>query len=95
VCNAAGQALELIKETDFDLILSDYRMPNINGEQFYREVLKMKPDLASRIIFLSGDVVNQETQAFLQSTGNPKLDKPFNLAAVREAIELALSERAE
>ena len=55
----------------------------------------MKPDLASRIIFLSGDVVNQETQAFLQSTGNPKLDKPFNLAAVREAIELALSERAE
>jgi signal transduction histidine kinase/ActR/RegA family two-component response regulator len=95
VCNAAGQALELIKETDFDLILSDYRMPNINGEQFYREVLKMKPDLASRIIFLSGDVVNQETQAFLQSTGNPKLDKPFNLAAVREAIELALSERVE
>lgn len=94
LCNAAGQALELIQDNDYDLILSDFRMPNINGEQFYGEVLKMKPDLAKRIIFLSGDVVNEQTQAFLRSTGNPKLDKPFKLASVREAIELALCEKA-
>ena len=94
LCNAASQALELLRENDYDLILSDFRMPNINGEQFYHEVVKQKPDNADRIIFLSGDVVNAETQAFLKSTGNVKLDKPFKLAAVREAIDAALSGKA-
>jgi CheY-like chemotaxis protein len=60
-------------------------MPMMNGEQFYREVLKTKPHLAPYFIFLTGDVVNKETQQFLTSTNNPHLDKPFQLSKL-EAV---------
>jgi PAS domain S-box-containing protein len=81
-----AQALELIEREDFELIISDFRMPGLNGEQFYRLAIKLKPMLAQRIIFLTGDVVNEETLKFLKSIGNPHLAKPFNLAHVKATV---------
>jgi len=66
--HAPAQALELIEREDFDLIISDFRMPGLNGEQFYELAIKLKPELARRILFLTGDVVNDETLKFLQSS---------------------------
>ncbi|MDB6017278.1 MAG: Multi-sensor hybrid histidine kinase [Pedosphaera sp.] len=86
VCHAAAQALELIQGRTFDVIISDFRMPGINGEQFYKLAVKQQPELARRIIFLTGDVVNEDTLNFLQATGNPHLAKPFQLADVRSAV---------
>ena len=65
ICHAASHALELMDQEDFDLIISDFRMPGINGRQFYGLAAQKKPALAQRIIFLTGDVVNEETRAFL------------------------------
>jgi len=42
-------------------------MPKMNGQEFYRQAIQMKPELARRILFLTGDVVSEDTQAFLQS----------------------------
>jgi CheY-like chemotaxis protein len=50
--------------------------------------------LARRVIFLTGDVVNDETQAFLQSTGNPHLSKPFQLARVEQMVAQVLLQNA-
>jgi PAS domain S-box-containing protein len=86
VCNAAADALEWIDKERFDAVISDFRMPGINGEQFYGLARDRKPELAPRIIFLTGDVVNEETQRFLQSTGNPHLAKPFDLAKVQKIV---------
>ena len=86
VCSAAAQALELIEEQDFDLIISDFRMPGINGRQFHDFVAQKKPALARRIIFLTGDVVNGETREYLESIGNPHIAKPFNLSSVQKAV---------
>ena len=83
----AAQALELIDRQDFDLVISDFRMPGINGRQFYDLALQKKPALARRIIFLTGDVVNEETQDFLESIGNPHIAKPFNLSSVKKVVE--------
>jgi signal transduction histidine kinase/ActR/RegA family two-component response regulator len=85
-CHAAVDALELIESRNFDLVISDFRMPGINGQQFYTMALHIKPELAKRIIFVTGDVVNAETKSFLESTGNPHLAKPFNLANVGRAV---------
>jgi len=90
LCNSPRKALELLREKDFDVILSDFRMPEMNGEEFHSETRRIKPSLAERIIFISGDVVNEKTQSFLKSTGNLKIDKPFKLNAVRDAINSAL-----
>ncbi len=86
ICNSAAQALASIREQDFDVIISDFRMPEVNGEQFYAEATKLKPALARRIIFLTGDVVNEETMKFLKSVGNPHMGKPFVLAQVNRTV---------
>ncbi|MBI4326297.1 MAG: response regulator [Chloroflexi bacterium] len=92
VCNSALQALQLVQERPFDLVLSDFRMPVMNGREFYEAVVQNKPHLAKRIIFLTGDVVNEETQAFLTSVGNPHLCKPFQLSTIEKAVAQVLQE---
>jgi len=90
LCNSALQALELIEQHHFDLILSDYRMPVMDGQKFFQTATQRHPELARRIIFLTGDVVNEETQSFLESTGNPHLRKPFQMANVERIISEVL-----
>jgi PAS domain S-box-containing protein len=79
LCHSGRQAIELIRHRDFDVILSDFRMPDVDGRKFYKLACELKPALARRIIFVTGDVVSDETKAFLQSTGNPHLAKPFQM----------------
>jgi PAS domain S-box-containing protein len=87
---SAAHALELIEQEEFDLILSDFRMPTLDGRDFYLRLQQVKPVLATRIIFLTGDLVNDNTRAFLQSTGNRCLPKPFHLHEVKQAVATAL-----
>jgi two-component system NtrC family sensor kinase len=89
-CHTPAHALKLIEEHTFDLIISDFRMPGMNGQQFYEVLKQRNPELAHRIIFLTGDVANEETQAFLRSTGNLHLDKPFDLTSVEQAVNQVL-----
>lgn len=85
-CTAPARALELLQKQPFDLILSDIRMPEMDGRQFYAAVRAQHPALAQRILFLTGDTVNEETRAFLKSVGNHHLGKPFHLEGLRQAI---------
>ncbi len=94
ICHLPTQALELLEQQDFDLVISDFRMPGINGRQFYAQAVEKKPVLASRIIFLTGDVVNEETQDFLKSIGNPHIAKPFSLSSVKEVVAEAVESGA-
>jgi len=86
VCLNPAVALEMLAKAEFDLVISDFRMPVMNGEQFYQALIKTHPRLARRVIFLTGDVINEETQHFLASTGNPHLDKPFQLTRLEAVI---------
>jgi len=80
------KALERVEEEEFDVIVSDYRMPEMNGQEFYRAAIALRPELAQRIIFLTGDLLNEETQQFLKSTGARYLTKPFQLAKIQQSI---------
>ncbi len=82
-----NKALELIDQRDFDVILSDFRMPIMNGQEFHQKVAEKKESVARRIIFLTGDIVNDETRAFLQVAGNPHLAKPFQLTDLERIIK--------
>ena len=93
VCLTAAAALEMVETREFDLVISDFRMPVMNGEQFYHQLSRKRPDLAERMIFLTGDVVSEETQHFLSSTGNPHLDKPFQLTRLEAVITGVLSDK--
>jgi CheY-like chemotaxis protein len=66
-------------------------MPGMNGAEFHQTLANMNPALARRVIFLTGDVVNEETQRYLASTGNPHLEKPFQLGRLEAVVAQVLS----
>jgi two-component system NtrC family sensor kinase len=85
-------ALELIDRENFDLIITDVKMPEISGAEFYAELKRKGTALERRLIFVTGDLMNAETMQFIESTGRPWLGKPFDIAAVTRTISECLNE---
>ncbi len=85
-CFSPVSALRLLAEGDFHVILSDFRMPQMNGEEFYHKAISRRPELESRFVFLTGDTMSDETQVFLKKYARPHLSKPFDLEAVVQVI---------
>jgi CheY-like chemotaxis protein len=85
-CQSPLRALELVRQQKFDVILSDIRMPELNGNQFYAAVRELDPGQARRIVFLTGDTVNEETRQFFDSIPNAHLGKPFQREALQEIL---------
>ncbi|HXI10457.1 MAG TPA: response regulator [Thermodesulfobacteriota bacterium] len=73
------EALARIKDRDFDFILMDIEMPRMNGIELFRYISEMKPHLAQRVIFITGDTETEATRNFIRATGCLFLDKPFML----------------
>ncbi|MGA2483362.1 MAG: response regulator [Candidatus Acidiferrales bacterium] len=75
---AAG--LELLQDREFCGVISDIRMPgSVNGAEVHAWIQQNRPDLRSRIILISGDTANPETQVFLEKSGTPCIEKPFRV----------------
>ena len=88
------EALERIAARSYDLILSDMRMPGMDGREFFETVKKRNPALAHRIVFVTGDTVSPDTQAFFNDTGNRWLSKPFSIAQVEDTANEVLEKEA-
>jgi signal transduction histidine kinase len=75
-----AEALALAEERTYDLVICDLRMPRVDGPAFYRAIAARSPELARRVIFVTGDVVGTDAERFLEESGCPWLAKPFRLA---------------
>ena len=84
------EAAEQAAREPFDVIITDMKMPGMDGATFYREVRQRDPAQARRMIFITGDTVSPDTRAFLQRVSNPVLSKPFKIGPLRDAIETVL-----
>ena len=84
-------ALELIDRLEFDMIISDVKMPEISGAEFYTALKRKGAALERRLVFVTGDLMNAETLRFVESTGCPWLGKPFDLTAITRAISNCLN----
>ncbi|MFQ5899155.1 MAG: PAS domain S-box protein [Candidatus Methylomirabilia bacterium] len=85
-----AMALDKLRERAYDVILSDIRMPKLDGPGLYRELKRSHPELRQRIIFITGDELGPETLEFLERMRVPRLGKPFGQEQVRRAIERVL-----
>ena len=81
------QALEQLRRTSYDMILSDVRMPYLDGPGLYRALERRLPELCRRFVLMTGDVLSAEIRAFLEQTGVPGLSKPFDRSEVRRVIQ--------
>lgn len=79
-------AKDMADKNVYDLYLSDIRTPEVSGIEFYHCLEKEHPQLVSRVIFTTGDVLNTEVRAFLKRFKGPFLSKPFTPEQLRKAV---------
>ena len=88
---SGAEALQLLANTEFHGVISDMRTPGgVDGAQVYAWIATNRPQLASRLVFITGDIANEETAATLRRTGAPCVEKPFRvhdfIAVVEQTI---------
>jgi CheY-like chemotaxis protein len=90
----AREALDRItSEGNFDIILCDLMMPMMTGMDLYAEVVRAAPQLAGRIVFMTGGAFTPRARAFIESVSNPCLEKPLEMSKLR-SILARVGERA-
>ncbi|WP_176473047.1 GAF domain-containing protein [Sphingomonas lenta] len=80
-------AKERLGEGRYDLIVSDLRMPDVDGPELHAWIAAARPDLAGRMAFTTGDTLGAAAERFLKSAHRPVLEKPFTPESVRALIE--------
>ena len=85
--HTASEALRMLAEDRrFDVILCDVMMPGMTGMDLYAELGRELPDMAGRVIFMTGGAFTPRAVSFLQEVPNPKLGKPLNLEELRMLV---------
>ena len=89
VCSESGaDGLRLLESGNFQGVVSDMRTPGgIDGTDVHAWVTQHRPELASRIVFITGDIANEDTVATLHRTGAPCVEKPFRVAQFISVVE--------
>ena len=90
---SARRAVQMLARDDYDLILSDIRMPEFDGKQLFAFLEQHQPHYRGRVVFLTGDTGNPETIKFLEETQCSYLGKPIDLPALIQLLRQRLSLR--
>src|ERR1041384_1259979 len=90
-CRAAISAAEGIRALEggrFGGIISDMRTPGgASGADVHAWIVTHRPELKERMLFITGDTVNEETMKALQNTGVPYIEKPFRVQELIKIVE--------
>jgi CheY-like chemotaxis protein len=84
------EALGKIGACSYDVILSDLRMPELDGVGLYRELHRHYPSLLRRLAIVSGTTEPAEYSTFLETTGVPILNKPFAVEDLYRIVQRLL-----
>jgi two-component system NtrC family sensor kinase len=83
---SAAAALLRLQERDFDIILTDLRMPAMSGEDLWQTLRRERPALAKRTVFMTGYYAARETAAIVDAIEQPCLTKPFRASELDELL---------
>jgi two-component system NtrC family sensor kinase len=90
----ASDALEKLKSDRYKLILLDIKMPGMSGIELYEHIQKMDGALASKVLFVTGDVIGVGVKDFLARTKAPYVTKPLDTQKLMKEINRILVERS-
>lgn len=92
-CPSAAEGLQLLASGDFRGVISDFRTPGgITGADVRDWIHRHRPELASRIVFITGDTASAETAALLAQDGTPCVEKPFRVQQLMDAVEKTIGQ---
>jgi CheY-like chemotaxis protein len=80
------EALARMREDAFDAVIVDMRMPDLSGEQLFLELKARDPSYTERVIFTTGQLVDDSVRTFLASTGRPCVPKPFEFTTFDQLL---------
>lgn len=78
------KALEYIKDNDYDLIILDLMMPDLDGIEVRNQALQLKPELEHRFVFTTG--LREDHSLRLKTDNSIILEKPFKIKSVQDVI---------
>ncbi|MGZ4787116.1 MAG: response regulator [Terriglobales bacterium] len=82
------QALPMLEEGEFLGVVSDMRTPGgVDGADVHAWLVANRPQLVSKLVFITGDIVNEETAATLIKTGAPCVEKPFRISQLMDVVK--------
>ena len=96
--DAAGsgdKALAYLVENDYDLVISDLRMPGIDGWKLFDWVKQNRPHIVKKLIFISGDIMNPDAQTFFKDSELLYLKKPFSIDDLKKIVETSLEKQKD
>ena len=89
--SSGREALERMAAEHYDVILTDIRMPDLDGRALYQEIEQRWPGQAGRVVFVTGDTLASALREFVSESGRPVIEKPFLPSEVRRVVaELAM-----
>jgi DNA-binding response OmpR family regulator len=85
---SAVEGLKVLESDDFRGVISDFRTPGgLNGADVHEWLRRNRPELAARMIFITGDTASDETLSLLARAGTPCVEKPFRVHQLIAAVE--------
>ena len=81
------EALSKLDEHPFDAVLTDFRMPGLDGPAFYERVRTLMPGFERRVGFVTGDLMNPNVQQFIETNQCCFTEKPFNYESLLNLVQ--------
>jgi len=91
--NCVADAMRILDEHSFDALLCDVMMPSRTGVDLHEELSRTRPEVAARMVFMTGGGYDERIAALLSRSGVPLLEKPFGPNLLFEALEGAMRSR--
>jgi CheY-like chemotaxis protein len=86
---SGAEALRLIAETRYDLVITDFSMEKVKGDEVFARLKAKNP--RCRVLFVTGDIFNPKVLSFLDRTKSPYLVKPFEKGELQQAVRRLLA----
>ena len=78
----------LSKDQRFDVILCDIMMPMMSGVDLHMWLLEQQPELASKLVFVTGGAFTPTARAYLERVSNVRVDKPFDATNLQKMVSI-------
>jgi DNA-binding NtrC family response regulator len=96
--DTAANGIEACRKVDsrsYDAVITDVRMPQMNGMDLYRDVLAKRPELEGKVIFVTGDLIDRGVVDFLAEVNARTLAKPLEIGQIHEAVREVLARKPD
>jgi len=97
VCASSGaEGVRMLESGKFLGVVSDMVTPGgVNGADVYAWIASNRPDLATKLVFITGDIANEKTVDTLRQTGAPCVEKPFRVQQFISVVEKTMGKCCE